>query len=338
MRTIVETAYGKHTSLERNINEALKFLIVNSSRVEITDKDITMIKSIRSMVDSPIVTMFGHIVEDGLLDQFFIMDLSNVNADVPPVLSFDELSLDGSKTSHATPKLAKMWINLTPTLAKKKNANGVIVPTDVPRMMGYFVRGMFCMGYSDNAIWLSPSLASYVIETYSMAVRLKLNQAFKLDPAEAMFVQTAFAYHYGKLLSPPDETILVPSALGRCGFLGSYQEITTRIEQLSEAVGGDLYKAGIITVCEALAKAGPRRMEKIDAGIFFRMFSATNMDNMSMSLAIDYPPYWTYLLIRYASGHKNPLMGILFNLGPIKRKLDPFVREILTKKSLMIRR
>jgi len=198
---------------------------------------------------------------------------------------------------------------------------------------------MFCAAYADKPMWLSPSVAPFMIESYSMAMRIRIVTAYNLTPDEGTVVQTAFAYHYAKLLGIPDDTNVVPMLLNRCGFLGSITEITTRLAVLNDASpNGDCYENGLSTLCLALATAGPSRMEKFTLSTVFQSFSMGNLDTMSLALAIDYPPYWAYLLCKQIAGSKNTLLSMLFRLAYMKRALPTFVKAFTGQRDLVHKR
>lgn len=337
--TLITSKYGQDTDLRSGAADALKWMIQNKQRVQMSERDIASFKDLRVITDTPIMNLYTKITRENLFSNYFIMNLSNID-DIPTILTNDEFSLDGIEFPDAPEPFQTIWINLTPILGSKRSSkSGVPVITDMPRFTGYFVRGMICLSYHDNPSWLSPSLKPFVIESFSMSARLRVAQAFNLEAEDALMVQTAFAYHYAQLISPEKEFEEYPPILNRCGFLGSQKEIEDRIKYLNDASDGNVYENGLTSVCKAIAKVGPPRMEKrFDINVFLRLFSIGNIDNTSLAISPTFPPYWTYLLLKFASGGKNALMGNLFRINYMKKNLKNWSDEVTKYRGLITKR
>lgn len=339
MRTIFNTSYGRAAALERDAKYALAYLLKNRRLVLISDQEVRSLAKLRGFQSTPMVDQFGKIAELTDLNTFSFIDVANADSDVPSILTIDEFSINGAWLDGTPDAFAKSWIVLTPVLLKKKlNTSGTIAVSDVSRCMGYVVRAHYVTKYAERDMFMSPTLAKFVIESYSMASGLRVSRMFNLDAEDAMMVQTAFAYHYAKLLGPEKEqsTNEPPTLLHRCGFLGSFADINERITRLHDAAGGNFYENGLVSMLDALAKVGPSRMnDKFNAQVFYRLFSIGTVDNKSMALGIDYPPYWVFMLLAYASGSKNGLMNNLFNLGSMRRQLDPFIDQLTKNRSFL---
>lgn len=337
---IYDTAYGSSIAMVGQAKRAYAYLATNRSLITPSPEEMVAVAGMRSLIRSTVVDLFRRIVDEGVLDQFAIMNLAAANRDIPDILTMDELTIDGKYLPEPPAGFDRPWVNLTPLLAKRHSKSDPFAIVDVPRACGYFVRANLCAGYHDKAMseteaWLAPSLEIFVIESYSMTVALLLQRLYNLDANETRLVQTLFAYHYARLLSSRTVEDGAPSILGRCAFLGSLADISTVIDLANEAAGGQLATLNFFGICNVIAKLGPPRMRTFEPVVIVRLFSGSPADSQSMVLALDYPPYWIFQLLRYMSGAKNFVIGQMMNLQVMKRASVKFEQALLTQRGLI---
>jgi hypothetical protein len=62
------------------------------------------------------------------------------------------------------------------------------------------------------------------------------------------------------------------------------------------------------------------------------MFSRTNAEAQSMVFALDYPPYWVYLILKTLSNDKNPIIATIFRISDLKKKAMLFASDLKSSK------
>ena len=330
--TLFDTSFAKARSISSMAQNAVPFLIKNGPLVVLQDNQIRELESTRIYSSTPISKMFQDITNAGKLNNFVFTNLARFAKDIPEILALDDITVDG-KAIPNTPvpaQFQKCWINITPITAVKDSYNGTLNITDAPTLASFVVRSALVSTYLDNDIWLNPRLAAIVIESYSMTVTHVLRQAFNLSYEEEKFVQTLFAAYYAQMLGDASCSLKIPPMLLRCSFLGSIQDITERLESINQYRdnnGDDILTP--IKICNILKKCGPVRMQKFEPTMLYRFLSSSSIDSQLMMVAIDYPPYWVYQMLRIASGYKNPVMSNVIKLnGQLKTKVNQFATEL----------
>ena len=76
-------------------------------------------------------------------------------------------------------------------------------------------------------------------------------------------------------------------------------------------------------------------MKNFDETEFYRGITSSNVDSSSTAIALDYPPYWLWQLLRVASGHKNWLISSYLKITNTKAKLDLFCKDIVSSNVLI---
>jgi hypothetical protein len=339
MRNLFTTRYAMQTALEKSARSAVEFLLKTPS-VKLSDGDLHHLTTLKSGVDTPITELFPQAVAGKNLLSFLPLDLTTVTTSIPVVLTYDEVSINGTVLPNCPRDLQKVWINLSPAMTARKDPRAPIRFNDISKVMGYFVRGKLSSDYDttpEGSDWINPKHAAFIIQTFAEAAHMRIARLYNLDVHEGRMVMTAFAYHYAKLLGQESDNSKYPYLLNRCGFLGSAAEIAQRIDMMTDALDGkDLHSDRLGSICEALAAVGPGRMrDRFNVGVFYQSFGIGSIDTMTTAIAAEYPPYWIFMLLKYASGAKIPLLSTLFKLGYLKRNLKPSITDLIKDRNLM---
>ena len=337
--TLLTTSFAKARQLPTMVQQAVPFLIKNGPLVTLQDNQIKDLQNLRVYSSTPLSKLFQDITTAEKLRSFVFFNLARYAQDIPEVLALDDVVIDGKTISFipVPAQLQKCWINITPITAVKDSYNGTLNITDLAAFSGMIVRAALCTTFQDNDVWLNPRLTTLVIENYSLTVTHVLRQAFNLSFEEEKFCQTLFATYYAQLLGCDKDPLSVPPLLMRCTFLGAASDILGRLEKIKpyrENNGEDLLNP--IKICAILAECGPVRMKKFVPTMLYRFMSASSIDSQTMMIAMDYPPYWVYQMIRLASGYKNPVMSNVIKLNSsMKTKLIGFANELQSTNQIL---
>ena len=286
---------------------------------------------------TPMSRLFQDLVEFDKLNAFVCYNLSNMVEDIPEVLTIQDICIDGkSIPSLPVPaRFQKCWINLTPISTKLDPYNVQYNITDATQLANLFVRAALITGYEDNDLWLSPKLATFVIEMYATAIGCEMSRIYSLDYNESMFVQTLFAAYFAQLLGGQSNAGVVPTLLNRCSFLGTMNDITDRIMSVAEY---NTHPDKLWTpeqICSAVRANGPVRMRKVSRVQLYRFLSSSSLDSITMAIALEYPPYWVYQLLRVASGAKIPTLSNVIKLRNLKSKIMQFATDIVGTNAII---
>lgn len=335
--TLFETPFAAARSLNKELPPAVAYLIKYNDIVHV---DPGFINDINVYSSTSASVIFNNLKVDGKASSFMFYNIGRA-PDVPPILTVNDISIDGSHIpAVSVPKnLQKCWVNLTPIISQKDSYNGRINVTDTTELANLMMRGALVMSYHNTTdLWLPPNLAVYVIEFYSGVIANALGLVYNLNHDERLFVQTMFAVYYAQCLGGTNAPLDIPPLLMRCQFLGSGANIADRINSIKELRpnNGDSYLHPSMA-CDIIAERGPERMRKFSNVYLYRYLSATAIDSQIMLLAVDYPPYWVYQMLKVAHGYKNPVMSNMLKLTGTKIKLQQFAKD-LAESNIILRK
>lgn len=339
--SICDTYYGNQLGLKQRGVEAAIFLAKNPTTV--LGKDgIELIKNTVKIngAQSPLTEIYSKVAESGKLHYFTMFDLTRTGETIPPVLTLDDITIDGKYIANSVPQAYKnAWLNLTPILGRRDAYNSPLQITDQLRFASLVARGFLSMSYNDSDEWLTPALNVTMIETYSLLFAMHMRNRFDLNLEEYGLVRTLFAAYYAQMVQANDAKKDVPPILYRCKDIwrdaGSPNAIDERLESVKETrdkIAPD-GKLSIATICSILQECGPSRMQKfISDKLVYAFMSRTPSDTRIQFCAIDYPPYFVYQVLANLKNGKNPLFNTLIKFGNMKAILTRFATELITSK------
>lgn len=331
--TIQSTTMGKGVDIEQLGIKAMEFLIANKDLILVPDNDVIALSKMKTFSPTVINEIASVASAEGAFNSIAFFDFSKFKESVPYLLAIADITMDGKTLNGAPPFLEKAWVNLTPIVLKKNLPSDPINISDIPRMQQLVVRSLLSMSYNDTSRWLEPRLISFIIESYSLVAAEQLKIAYNLNFDEMRFVQTLYAVFYAQRLSDAKEDLHKewPIVINRCGFLGTQSEISEQLKIFEDIVGTDKFLT-LERCAEILRKSGPARMSKFTEKIFFQLYSRSNTEPAAMLYALEYPPYWVYLILKALSKDKNPILKVMFDITDLKKKAIWFATELKISK------
>lgn len=313
------------------LQQALTFLIKNTADTVLSPEQMSRVIQTRLFSNTPMSKIYQDLVEADKLNSFVCINLSGTADDVPEVLTIQDIVIDG-KAIPSLPvpaRFQKCWINLTPISTKIDPYNAQYNITDATQLANLVVRAALVTGYEDNQLWLSPKLSSFVIESYATTIGCEMSRIYGLDFNESMFIQTLFAAYFAQLLGGETAPNLYPALLNRCTFLGTANDIMQRLQLVADlnTRQDKLWTPDVI--CTAIQQRGPHRMKKVSKTQLYRFLSSSSVDSITMAIALEYPPYWVYQLLKVASGAKIPTLSNVIKLRNMKGKIMQFATEMV---------
>lgn len=337
--TIADTFHGTSLQLKERGISAATFLAQNGYSILDGDGKAYLQTVVRPSVSTPIIDIFSKVVSTNKLKMFTMFDLSKAS-NVPTVLTLPEITLDGKYLTKNMPlAYQNAWINLTPYLGKRDAYNRNLTITNVVDFASLVAKGMLCMSYNDSDDWLTPILAVTIIEMYSLMFSSFLKNKYNLDFEEMGLVRTLFAAYAAQLLDKEAmRTAKVPPLLYRCKFLYQDTGSIRAMEQRFDSFNESRFKASpdgslnIDVICKIIQDVGPTRMKDLQARTVYAFMSRSPMDSQNMLFAIDYMPYFVYLMLHNLKGGKNPSFQTMLKFGDVKRKMLQFADELVDSR------
>jgi len=334
--TLQTTTLGRATTVQHQAESALSFLIRYKSMIALPESEVQNLSKMRTFSTTVLNEMSVIAGNDGKFSSINFFNFNGFQESVPEILTNNDITIDGKTIPAAPPEFQKAWVNISPIVGKRRNASDPIYVTDIPRLQQLVIRALLSMSYNDSDRWLDAKLSSFIIESYSMTIASQLQIAFNLNFDEMRVVQAIFALYYAQLLTGSSEDVSTnwPILINRCSFLGSQAEISDKLNMIDAYVGTDR-KLDINRCIGFIRQNGPPRMANFDSKMFFQMFSRSSVESQAMLYALDYPPYWVYLILKTLSNDKNPILAVTFRVTDLKKKAMLFASDLKTSRTFI---
>lgn len=335
-RKFFDTKFALYAGIPGFIPRVLKYAVENQYALFSTADLMRMIQPIRTILKTPMAELFARLVDQEQLSNFAAYSIKTGSTNIPEVLTASNITLDFKQIPDASavsniPSLNnKVYLNLTTVLKSDRTTGGYEINA-VDNFFNFFVRGQLVAGYYDSDNWLNPTLAEYVIKSYSMILSAQLSRYYNLTLAEQLEIAGIFALFYAQLLSPDGTDNVLPPVLNRCTFIGNLAVIRNLAEDCA-----DISKDGLTIdgVCELIRRRGPVKIKEFDDNALFAICGNLGPDLVTSRIAMEYPPYWVYCLVLALSGAKIPLIYQLNNEKLANEGKSRFLKGLMSSETV----
>lgn len=334
-RNFFDTSFASLSGTNGQIPRVLKYVVENRDTILSEDELTALAQSIRTILKNPMAELFNRIVSSGQLENFAAIYSKTPGKDLPEVTASQNITFDLKQVddqgilTHIPEANKKVLINITPMVrAEKFDDNMRVIAADV--FQHTICRSFLVASYYDNTTWLNPYLNVFITKTYSIVISSIISRAYNLTLTENALVSGILALFMCQMLDG-DKIDYYPALLNRCTWLGSRKEIEDLAEACREKSSGGL---NLELVCDLIAKLGPEKMRNFNVSALKMLCAKIGPDVLTSYIALEYPPYWIYLLISALSGTKIPLIYLLNNTRLMQEGRSKFLDQLLTDERL----
>lgn len=313
-RDFFNTGFALQAGLSAQTSRVLKYVLDNRNLILSISEVMSIVAPIRSILRSPIGECFNRIINSDGLINFASLYIPSKSVGVPEALSTPSLTMDIAQMPNAAsvrsiPELRdKVIVNITPAV-RPDRATGGLTATSIDTFQAMYVRGQLVMSYNDEDTWLPALSADYLVKTYSMILSGLISRYYSLSLIETMRVAGIFALHFCQLLSE-DEKDPNPPLFSHCSYIGSRADLANMAKAYES-----ISKTGLnLSKCvELINNLGVDRMNNFTLDALMAMSCNLGPDLITSEIALEYPPYWAYILILALSGNKIQMIYQLNN-------------------------
>ncbi len=329
-RSIYSTPTARRFLTTKSFAEIVNFLTDFKSKIVVSPENQKKLFNTRGSSISPISKLFGQTLEMGKDSSYMFLNVRpGSDVSIPEIITYRWLTYDIKQMEVVQPNL---YTALLPTIFGDKilvdvspwiNASGEV--SDTSSIMASVVRGGLSRSYySSTKVWISPTIARVLARTYSIALGVYVANKFNLNILEKGLLETYLAYYFlSKMFNSRNDAYYFMSANMREFRIqdsNMLADIVGYVNSVNDEATG--HKGSDITlenVCSAISKRfGPKFKHGFSYGYLVRIFQTWGGDVYTSSVALEYPPYWFYLVLMAASGSKIPVNFYLKNTNEYK--------------------
>lgn len=311
-KTLFNTEFATLSGLKDNYNRVIKYLMDNRN-CYVNSSLLRNVFQVTTMLPTPVNVIFDHLKNTDKLDIFAPIHLDK--GVIPEVLTTDDIvidltQLDGHILKQYPEFFNKILINLS-SILKISKVNQAYSVSDINVMHAMYTRGALIASYQDSDGWLNPTLNVFIVKTYSMIISRLLALQYNLTYFEQLNIAAVFALYMCQALGAENDNLDNPSLFQRCTFLSDKRSTLNDLAKAMSHLSSTGLNIG--KVCLLIKELGPPRMETFNPQILYRTISSLGTSAISMSIALEYPPYWVYQLLLAVGNTKIKMLYELKN-------------------------
>lgn len=227
----------------------------------------------------------------------------------PEVLTYRHMCFDSVQMAAVNPALSQALaslpayrercvLNVTPYLTSLGEV------TDLTLFQGLVARDLLARSYfRSEQSWLAPSLIQYLSRVYSMSLAAPAAAMFHLSPLESSLLTAVMALYFLQRCTRWDqaEALLISGARG-LGLGLSPQQLTDLLRVIRAELGG----AASMSFDDMCRLGGTLTAPRVDLSrrLLYQRFASYGTDLQTLAIALEYPPYWAYLVLLALSGKR----------------------------------
>lgn len=335
-RKFFDTRFATISGLSSQLPRVIKYVVENRNAILSPGDLMTLAQPIRTILKTPMAEFFERLLSGQKFGNFAAIYIPPKEQSVPELLTASSVVLDlkqlpDTSVISSMPMLKdKVIINLT-SLLKQDRQTGNLVVNAVDNFQNHFVRGHLVASYNDSDGWLSPYLADYTIKTYSMILSGLISRFYNLTLTETLRVMGILALYMSQMLSRDNDDLVCPNLFNRCTFIGSRAELMSIAESCAHLSAEGLTME---STCQLISEIGTDKIRKFDLRAFVAFCGNLGPDAITSQIALEYPPYWLYMLILALSGAKLPIIFQMNSQRLTQEGRSKFLQQLIMTESV----
>lgn len=272
-----------------------------------TDHKISLMK--RQSVVSPMSTLYMRAVDSGLFRLFSLAVLPPGPMDGPEIVDYQFLTFDTAQIAASTPAL-KQVLNGIPELSDKlvlditsnysRSADRI---TNLPNFQAMCVRDLLSRSYftGPHGTWLTATLTQFLCKVYIISLGDCIAQWANLPNDISSLVRVILGYYFQSRVSSAHDARAILRSDPRA--FGIFEPAI--VDQAFGVTHDVLGKDTIDSLDEALhiiSSLGIDRL-KVDKRLLLSRLRSYGSDPFVVRIALEYPPYWAYMVLMAVSGY-----------------------------------
>jgi len=338
--SIFDTLISRTSINKVQLRELVNFIVLNRD-YRLNAMEVKTLVNTKSLTVTAISSLFNRAIELHKETLFSFIRIPSTVVTVPEVVTYRHVTFDLKQLTTATgatglydtlkvvPEFTNtIFENVTPML----RSSGELI--DTLAFQSTLVRDLLVRSYYENkaTVWLTPSLLRYLCRFYNMSMSSTIGTIFNLTFSEQQAVAAVFSLYFMQLVSDTDtaEVMVKTSKLG----LGAPDQIVGVISRLKDTLGPKYDAMTLDDVCTGINALGIGRLEGLDRKFIFTRQRNIGPDALTSAMAIEYPPYWTYLVLTALAGRKMGLQNTL-KRNDLGRDAPGFTDDLLKTQSFL---
>lgn len=340
-RSIFDTLTARTTINTAQLRELVNFLVYHRT-YKMDPQEVRVLLSARTLTTTPISTVCMRAIELQKEAVFSFIRIPSNATVAPEVMTYTHVTYDLKQLNVPQTQTLYEIVQSLPEFSDTIVSNVTAMlrrtgePIDIMHLQATVVRDLLSRSYYNNtsALWLTPSLIRYLCRFYNMSLSSAIGSVYNLTFKEQQAVATIFSLFFFQQVSSAEVAENLIAGHAKLG-LGSPYEIADIIARLKSVLGARYTQMNLDDACVGVNALGIGRLEAVNRKFLYTRLRSVGPDVFTSMMALDYPPYWAYLVLLVLSGRK---MGLTTTLkrNDLLRESTSFVNDLTQTQSFLL--
>lgn len=330
---ITHTRFAEIFDIEKQMKIVVDYLIANRTVIA-SKQDLVSIFSTRALSSTPISNMFERCISTGFINEFATILKIPDKTNVPDLITMGSIVVDLKESNQGNPLrpfpelYQKILINIS-SLVKPAN-NGWYVSA-IQEMHSMFIKGMLVRSYAmSKDIWLSPPHNQFMIRSYAMLVATVVARTTGLNYNELLNVAMIFALYMTQMLNRIDryKEDPIPPSFYNQNYLGQRSDLIRFTDEHHKELETPL---DLNRCCNLISQIGSAKVKNFNSDLLYRLCASLGsyIDKLTTMIALEYPPYWMWMILQSVSGAKLGSFGKILQQHNLIQGAKKFANEVV---------
>lgn len=337
--SIFDTLTTRTTINKAQLTELVNFIVLNRS-YKLDPSEVKTMLTVKSLTTTAISSIFTRALDLHKETLFSFVRIPPTAVATPEVVTYSHVTFDLKQLATNEDTNLYAMVKVIPEFADTIFSNVTAMlrrtgePIDALNIQATIVRDLLARSYYDNrtAVWLNPSLLRYLCRFYNMSMSSAIGTVYNLTFQEQQAVATVFSVFFLQLVSDATtaEAMVKTSNLN----LGAPMQINDVISRMKDTLKEKYPTMTLDDVCLCINNLGIGRLGNVNRKFLYTRQKNIGPDTFTSAMALDYPPYWCYLVLATLSGRKMGLTNTL-KRNDLYRDAPGFAEDLLQSQSFL---
>lgn len=333
--SLYDTSVMNAARVKETLSRVVEYAVVNRNLLIPTETVIKLTEATRTILNTPMAEFFNRLVNSDGINNIAAIAVSPKAPSLPQSLVSPSITIDfkqvDSNMLKSIPELQdKILLNLTSSL-KQDRSTGQYYISAVDILQDIYTRGQLVATYEDlGDNWMPAQALDFLVKSYSMILSSGVSRFFQCTVPEAFTVAAIFCLYISQRLTTSGDPFH-PVYFNRANFCGTPRDLKELGDLAAETFDGKL-DTGVMTkeqLCKLVSVALGGRFEDFNIDRLDGCCGHLGTDTIVSLTAMEYPPYWAYLLYKALSNTKTVVTYQLNNQKLVRECNTRFLEPIL---------
>lgn len=337
--SLYDTEVMNNARVSDSLDRVVKYAVEHRDAVIPTEKFISMMNSTQSILQTPMAELCSRIIKEGAIKNITPIYIPAKTMGLPETLTSPSIVVDlkQARTAHVLKSIPefdeKIIMNIS-SYAKQDYNFGYVI-TNKAELEDRMTLCHLVAAYADLDAdkWLPSLSLNFLVKSYSIILSNEIGRRYQCSVNEISILSACIALYISQRLT-----------MGNV-FTSSYYNIHNTVsctplelnnisvtaEEMfkSELKAETGFVMNMSQLCRLIAALLGGRFEKINSRVVMECCGYLGTDSIISKTALEFPPYWAYLLFKAASSSKTAMTAFLKHHRLTNELVDRFIKPTL---------